>query len=76
VQVIVVATKLDKLPRSSRRVELDKVRRAAFASAGSKQAESTEMAPKLIGFSAVTGEGRDELWGALRVAAFGPEPRS
>lgn len=76
VQVIVVATKLDKLPRSSRRIELDKLRRAAFAPASSTQAQPGEAAPKLIGFSAVTGEGRDELWAALRGAALGADPRS
>jgi GTP-binding protein len=70
VQVIVVATKLDKLPRSSRRVELERLRRAAFGATIPAE-EHAEVVPRLIGFSAVTGEGREEVWAALRIAALG-----
>ena len=57
VQVVLVATKLDKVPRSSRKVDLNRLRAATGR--------------KVFGFSAVTAEGRDELWRALRRAAFG-----
>jgi len=52
---LVVATKLDKLPVSKQKLELQKVRKAS--------------GKRVIGFSAVTGEGRDELWRAIRRAA-------
>ena len=57
VQIVLVATKLDKVPRSSRKVDLNRLR----ATTGRK----------VFGFSAVTAEGRDELWRALRRAALG-----
>jgi GTP-binding protein len=57
VQILLVATKLDKLPRSSRRVELSRV-----------QAREGK---RVIGFSSVTREGRETLWRALRSAALG-----
>lgn len=76
VQVIVAATKLDKLPRSSRRVALDKLKRAAFARPDPAEPHSASDAPKLIGFSALTGEGRDELWAALRAVALGVPEKS
>jgi GTP-binding protein len=49
---LVVATKLDKLARSKRLPALDAVKRQT----GGKP---------VLGFSAETGEGRDELWRAL-----------
>jgi GTP-binding protein len=57
VTVLVVATKLDKLPRSSRKVALSRLEAAA--------------GHKVYGFSAVTGEGREDLWRALRRAVLG-----
>jgi GTP-binding protein len=58
VAVLVVATKLDKVPRSSRKVALARL-----------QAEAGH---KVFGFSATTGEGREDLWRALRRAVLGP----
>jgi GTP-binding protein len=57
VQVLLVATKLDKEPRSARKTALHRL-----AGDASRQ---------VLGFSSVTGEGRDELWRALRRAALG-----
>ena len=56
VDLLLVATKLDKLPRSGQRPALDRVKRAAGIDA------------RVLGFSAVTGEGRPELWSAIRRA--------
>jgi GTP-binding protein len=57
VEVIVVATKLDKEPRSARKTALRRV--------------ELEASRKVLGFSSVDGEGRDDLWRALRRAALG-----
>jgi GTP-binding protein len=57
VQVVLVATKLDKEPRSARKTALRRVQGAS--------------SHRVVGFSSVTTEGRDELWRALRRAAFG-----
>ena len=57
VEVLLVATKLDKEPRSARMTALRRL---------SSMAER-----KVHGFSSVTGEGRDDLWRALRRAALG-----
>jgi GTP-binding protein len=57
VEVIVVATKLDKEARSARKTALRRVELAASR--------------KVLGFSSVDGEGRDDLWRALRRAALG-----
>ncbi len=62
VQLVVVATKLDKLPRSSRHATLKKISSSAQA--------------RVIGFSSETGEGRDELWRALRHALHLGTPSS
>jgi GTP-binding protein len=62
VTVIVVATKLDKLPRAAQKVALEAVRKGAGRG--------------VIGFSAETGEGKELLWAALRRAALGPEVNS
>ena len=51
---IVVATKLDKLPVSQRKPAL-----LAFKKASGVMP---------VGFSAVTGDGRSELWGRIRYA--------
>jgi GTP-binding protein len=53
-EVVVVATKLDKLALNKQKIELAKVKTAAKV--------------PVIGFSAETGEGRDALWGRLRAA--------
>ena len=59
VEVIVVATKLDKVPRSARKTALSALVKATGR--------------KVMGFSSETGEGRIELWRALRKASFGGE---
>jgi GTP-binding protein len=59
IESILVATKLDKLPLNKRKPALAAFRR------------DTGLKP--IGFSAVTGEGRDELWARL-LAATAREP--
>lgn len=50
-QAIVVATKVDKLPASKRKPAVKKLKSAAKV--------------RVVGFSAVTGEGREELWKLL-----------
>lgn len=60
VAAIVVATKADKLPRAARKVAVEAIRKAAGR--------------PVIGFSAETGEGRDELWAVLRRHALGAVP--
>ncbi len=57
VQVLLIATKLDKEPRSARKTALRRL--------------EVKVGRKVLGFSSVTGEGRDELWRALRRAALG-----
>jgi GTP-binding protein len=59
VEVLVIATKLDKVPRSARKTAL-----AALVKSSGR---------RVIGFSSETAEGRTELWRALRKAAFGGE---
>lgn len=59
VEVLVVATKLDKVPRSARKTALSALVKATGR--------------RVIGFSSETAEGRTELWRALRKAAFGGE---
>jgi GTP-binding protein len=49
--LVLVATKVDKVPKSQLKPALDKLRSAVD--------------PKLIGFSSETGQGRDELWSAI-----------
>ena len=56
--LVIVATKIDKIPGSKRKPALAKISKAAGA--------------RVIGFSAETGDGRDELW--LRVIGFLPPP--
>jgi GTP-binding protein len=56
VDVILVATKVDKIGAARRKPALEKVRKGAGAG--------------LIGFSGVTGEGREELWGRIRDAVL------
>jgi GTP-binding protein len=56
-EIVLVATKVDKLGAAARKPALEGVRKGAGT--------------KPIGFSAVTGEGRDELWARIRHAALG-----
>ncbi len=56
VEVVIVATKIDKVSVSSRRTALEAV--------------SKQVGRKVLGFSAETGEGRTELWRLLRKATF------
>ena len=63
VPVIVVATKADKIPRAQRRPALAKI--------------AADLGCRVVGFSSVTGEGREELWRALRghlVRSAAPPP--
>jgi GTP-binding protein len=56
-EVILVATKIDKLGAAARKPALEAVRKTAGT--------------RPIGFSAVTGDGREELWSRIRHAALG-----
>jgi GTP-binding protein EngB required for normal cell division len=57
VALIVAATKLDKIALSKRKPALAALSRAVKGTVGQP-----------VGFSAVTGEGRDALWSRLRAA--------
>jgi GTP-binding protein len=59
-EIILVATKVDKVTASARKPALAAVNRNAGTRA--------------IGFSAVTGEGREELWARIRYATLGVPP--
>jgi GTP-binding protein len=52
VPVIIVATKVDKIPRAQRKPALARI--------------SADLGCRVLGFSAETGEGKDELWAVLR----------
>jgi GTP-binding protein len=52
VPIVIVATKVDKIPRSQRRPALDRI--------------IADLGCRVVGFSSETGEGKDELWGVLR----------
>ncbi|MFC4556598.1 ribosome biogenesis GTP-binding protein YihA/YsxC [Virgibacillus kekensis] len=54
--VIVIATKLDKIPKGKRPAHIKRT----------KQTLEMEKDDLLIPFSADTGEGKDEAWGAIR----------
>lgn len=60
VEVILVATKVDKLPRSAWRGEVERIGKSAGR--------------RVLGFSAETGEGRDDVLRAIRKCAFGAQP--
>ena len=60
VEIVIVATKLDKIPRSSQKSALEALRRS--------------VGRRIVGFSAVTREGRDDLWRVVRKSALGAEP--
>jgi GTP-binding protein len=60
-EVVLVATKVDKLGAAARKPALDAVSKgAALPGSG-----------RVIGFSAVTSEGREDLWARVRRAALG-----
>lgn len=61
VQVLLVATKLDKIPRSAQKPALDRLKSLTKR--------------RVFGFSSETGEGREDLIRALRRAALGGAPR-
>lgn len=63
IPVVLVATKIDKLASSARKPATAKIARSV---AGSKL--------RVIGFSAVSGEGRDDLFRTLRRIVLGPPP--
>jgi GTP-binding protein len=58
-EVLLVATKVDKVGAAGRKPAMEKVRQGAKVVGG-----------KVIGFSAVTGEGREELWARIRAAVL------
>ncbi|MDP9001604.1 MAG: ribosome biogenesis GTP-binding protein YihA/YsxC [Myxococcota bacterium] len=58
-QIMLVATKIDKVGAAARKLALLDVRRGV-----------SEMEAKVIGFSAVTGDGREELWARIRKAVL------
>jgi GTP-binding protein len=65
VSVIVVATKIDKLPRAQRKPAITRI--------------GADLGCRVLGFSAQTGEGKETLWETLRasvavVAAPSPRP--
>ncbi len=72
VQVIVVATKLDKVASSARKSALDKVAEQLRGPGGGGAAPRREV----IGFSAETGEGKRAVWVSIRRAALGADPTS
>jgi GTP-binding protein len=61
-EIVLVATKIDKLSASARKPAVERVKQAALA--GGIQGA------KLIGFSAVTGAGREDLWARIRAAVL------
>ncbi len=69
VQPIVVATKMDKLSMANRRPALTAVTKGLKEALG-KRAEGLVPTPRVVGFSAETHEGRDELWSVLRRAVL------
>ncbi|WP_437778039.1 ribosome biogenesis GTP-binding protein YihA/YsxC [Sorangium sp. So ce1097] len=73
VELLLVATKVDKVPRSSVRRALDQLAAVAPRTAGGALRRA-------VGFSSITGEGRRDLWLAIRRATLlgvgAPETRS
>ncbi len=75
--LVVVATKVDKIPRAARRPALDALRKTIAGGAGpvTEGAPASAVRTRFLGFSAETGEGREELWATLRTLALGvPDP--
>ncbi len=58
---VAVLTKIDKVPKSKKKSQVDRVVRSL-----------SEFQGNLITFSAATGEGRDALWGEIRRACQRP----
>jgi GTP-binding protein len=52
VPIVVVATKIDKIPRAQRKPALARL--------------GADLGCRILGFSSETGEGKDELWSVLR----------
>jgi len=52
IPVVIVATKIDKMPRAQRKPALVRI--------------GADLGCRVLGFSSETGEGRDELWTVLR----------
>ncbi len=57
IPVIIVATKIDKIPRAQRKPALDRL--------------TANLGCRVFGFSSETGEGKDELWTHLRAQLMG-----
>jgi GTP-binding protein len=64
VEVVLVATKIDKVGAAGRKPAIEAVRKGAAASWGKDGAGGLRPLP----FSAVSGEGREELWTRIRAA--------
>ncbi|MET0593977.1 MAG: ribosome biogenesis GTP-binding protein YihA/YsxC [Polyangiaceae bacterium] len=62
VPIIIVATKADKMPLAQRKPALTRI--------------SADLGCRALGFSSETGEGRDELWRALRGHLVATPPSS
>lgn len=58
-QIVLVATKIDKVGAAARKLALLDIRRGV-----------SELEAKVIGFSAVTGDGREDLWARIREAVL------
>jgi GTP-binding protein len=61
VPIVIVATKVDKIPRAQRKPALARI--------------GEGLGCRVLGFSAETGEGKDELWSILR-GHLGPKTAS
>jgi GTP-binding protein len=59
-EIVLVATKVDKVAASQRKPTVTKV--------------GTSVGARVIGFSALNGEGRDDLWRKLQAIIVGPVP--
>jgi GTP-binding protein len=57
--MVLVATKIDKVGAAARKPAMEKLKR-----------EAGSLGARVIGFSAVTGDGREELWARIRAAVL------
>jgi GTP-binding protein len=57
--VVLVATKIDKVGAAARKPAMEKLKRAAGS-----------LGARVVAFSAVTGDGREELWARIRAAVL------
>jgi GTP-binding protein len=62
-EIILVATKIDKVGVAARKPALEKTRKAAAGVGASVRGP-------MVGFSGVTGDGGEELWGRIRTAVL------